>query len=59
VNQPIHLERMTATLASSAFCPGIVGTSQALVDVLQQVELVASHAHYRPDLGLRRALARS
>jgi transcriptional regulator with GAF, ATPase, and Fis domain len=41
MNQPIHLERINARLASSSVLPGIVGTSQALVDVLQQVELVA------------------
>jgi formate hydrogenlyase transcriptional activator len=41
VNQPIHLERINANLGSSCVLPGIVGTSQALVDVLQQVELVA------------------
>jgi formate hydrogenlyase transcriptional activator len=41
VTQPIRLERLCAKLASSSVLPGIVGTSQALVDVLQQVELVA------------------
>jgi transcriptional regulator with GAF, ATPase, and Fis domain len=42
VNQPIHLERINAKLASSSVLPGIVGTSQLLVNVLQQVELVAA-----------------
>ena len=41
MNQPIHLERIHAKLASSSVLPGIVGTSQLLVNVLQQVELVA------------------
>jgi formate hydrogenlyase transcriptional activator len=41
VNQPIHLERINAKLASSSVLPGIVGTSQLLVNVLEQVELVA------------------
>ncbi|HYQ41158.1 MAG TPA: sigma 54-interacting transcriptional regulator [Polyangiaceae bacterium] len=41
MSQPIHLERINAKLRSSCLVPGIVGTSQALVDVLHQVELVA------------------
>jgi formate hydrogenlyase transcriptional activator len=41
VNQPIHLERINTKIGSSCLLPGIVGTSQALVDVLRQVELVA------------------
>jgi formate hydrogenlyase transcriptional activator len=41
MSQRIHLERMSARLASSSVLPGIVGTSRALVHVLQQVELVA------------------
>ncbi len=41
MNQPIHLERIKAKLASSSVLPGIVGTSPLLVDVLKQVELVA------------------
>jgi transcriptional regulator with GAF, ATPase, and Fis domain len=41
MNRPIHLERISATVATSSVLPGIVGTNRALVDVLQQVELVA------------------
>lgn len=41
MNQPIYLERINAKLHSSSAVPGIVGTSQALLNVLQQVELVA------------------
>jgi formate hydrogenlyase transcriptional activator len=41
VNQPLRLERIHGRLRSSCVLPGIVGTSRALVDVLQQVELVA------------------
>jgi transcriptional regulator with GAF, ATPase, and Fis domain len=41
MNQRIHLEHASAQLRTSSVLPGIVGTSQALVNVLQQVELVA------------------
>ena len=41
MKQRIHLERSHAQLGTSSVLPGIVGTSRALVDVLQQVELVA------------------
>ena len=41
MNQRIHLEHTSAQLATSSVLPGIVGTSRALVDVLQQVKLVA------------------
>jgi len=41
MNQRIHLERTNVRLTSSSLLPGIVGTSQALVHVLKQVELVA------------------
>jgi formate hydrogenlyase transcriptional activator len=41
MNQRIHLEHMNARLRTSTVIPGIVGTSRSLVDVLQQVELVA------------------
>jgi formate hydrogenlyase transcriptional activator len=41
MSQRIHLERTSAQLASSSVLPGIVGTSRALVSVLEQVELVA------------------
>jgi len=41
VNQRIHLEHRSARLATSSVLPGIVGTSPALVSVLEQVELVA------------------
>jgi formate hydrogenlyase transcriptional activator len=41
MSQRIYLEPTSAQLASSSVLPGIVGTSRALVDVLQQVELVA------------------
>ena len=41
MNQRIHLEHTSTRLATSSVLPGIVGTSQALVSVLQQVELVA------------------
>jgi formate hydrogenlyase transcriptional activator len=42
VNQPIHIDRISAKLGSASVLPGIVGTSQALVDVLRQVDLVAA-----------------
>ncbi len=41
MNQRIHLERIGASIGTSSVLPGIVGTSQPLVDVLQHVELVA------------------
>jgi formate hydrogenlyase transcriptional activator len=41
MNHRIDLERTSARLASSSVLPGIVGTSRALVNMLQQVELVA------------------
>ncbi len=41
MSRPIDLEHVNARLATSSVLPGIVGTSQALVEVLQQVELVA------------------
>jgi formate hydrogenlyase transcriptional activator len=41
VSQPIHLERINEKIGNSCLLPGIVGTSRALVEVLQQVELVA------------------
>jgi len=41
VKQRIHLERTHARLGTSSVLPGMVGTSRALADVLQQVELVA------------------
>ena len=41
MNQPIHLDRINAKLAKSSVLPCIVGTSQAWIRVLQQVELVA------------------
>jgi formate hydrogenlyase transcriptional activator len=41
VTQSIQLERINARLASSSVLPGIVGTTQILVNVLRQVELVA------------------
>jgi formate hydrogenlyase transcriptional activator len=41
MNQLIDLERTSAKLATSSVLPGIVGGSQALVNVLQQVKLVA------------------
>ena len=41
MSQRIRLEQISESLASSSVLPGIVGTSPALVSVLQQVELVA------------------
>ena len=41
MNQRIHLEHVSARLKTSSVLSGIVGTSKALVGVLQQVELVA------------------
>jgi formate hydrogenlyase transcriptional activator len=42
VNQPLYIERVNARLGTSSVLPGIVGTSRALVEVLEQVEMVAS-----------------
>ena len=41
MKQRIYLERTHARLGTSSVLPGIVGTSRALADVLQQVDLVA------------------